>query len=88
MLYYYNWNKKSYIMHDYIQNINEEGHFGGEFKLWIAYNIFNINIVQYLIERDNNNSIIILSFAKYINDSNNEHKNLLILVNEGWVHLW
>ena len=76
----------SFRIHDYIQTINKEGNYGGDFELSIAYDIFNINIAQYLIEKDINNKIINLSFVKYINDNNNENKNLLILVNEGRVH--
>ena len=52
----------------------------------IAYDIFNINIAQYLIGKDANNNIINLKFIKYINDDNNEKKNLLLLIYENGAH--
>ena len=39
---------------------------GGDLELSIAYEIFNINIAQYLLEKDENNNIINLKFIKYI----------------------
>ena len=73
-----------YRIHDYIHTKKEDGNHGGDFDIIIAYNIFNINIAQYIIEKDIKNNIINLSFVKY--DTNNENKNLLILVNEAHVH--
>ena len=55
-------------------------------ELSIAYEIFNINIAQYLLEKDENNNIINLKFIKYINDDNSERKNLLLLINENRNH--
>ena len=76
----------NFRIHDYIQTIKDDGNFRGDFKLSIAYDLFNINIGQYLIEKDDNNNIINLKFIKYINDDNNEKKNLLLLVNENSAH--
>ena len=76
----------NYRIHDYIQTINEEGNYGGDFKFSISYDLYNINIAQYIIEKDSNNNIINLKFVKYINGDNQENKNLLILVNESNVH--
>ena len=76
----------NYRIHEYIETINEEGNYGGDFEISISYDLYNINISQYIIEKDINNNIINLKFAKYINDDNNENKNLLILVNESNVH--
>ena len=58
----------------------------GDLELSIAYDIFNINIAQYLLEKDEDDNIINLKFIKYINDNNNERKNLLLLVNENRDH--
>ena len=38
----------NFRIHDYIQTIIEDGNFGGDFELSKAYDIFNINIIQYL----------------------------------------
>ena len=73
-------------MHDYIDSIKFEGNYGGELELSIAYDLFYINIAQYLIIRDTENNIINLSFVKYINNDQNEKKNLLILINENHNH--
>ena len=75
-----------YRIHDYIPTIKEVGNHGGDFQISIAYNIFNINIAQYIIEKDINNNIINLFFVKYDNDTNNENKNFLILISEAQVH--
>ena len=74
------------MIQDYIQTIKEEGNFGGDFELSIPYDIFKINISHYLLEKDNNDIIMNLSFDKYINGNNNKNKNLLILVNKGGAH--
>ena len=76
----------NFRIRDYIQTIKDEGNHGGDFEISITYHIFKINIAQYILEKDINNNIINLSFVKYINDNNNENKNLLILVNEANVH--
>lgn len=76
----------NFRIHDYIQTIKEDENFGGDFELSIAYDIFNINIAQYLIGKDANNNIINLKFIKYINDDNNEKKNLLLLIYENGAH--
>ena len=75
-----------YRIHDYIHTIKENGNHGGDFEISVVYNIFNINIAQYIIEKDIINYTINLSFVLYYNDTNNENKNLLILVNEA--HLY
>lgn len=66
--------------HDYIETIKEDGNYARELELSIAYDIFNFNLAQYLIDKDMNNKIINIKFIKYIN--NNENKNLFLLVNE------
>ena len=68
-------------IHDYIKSIKENSNFGGDFELSIAYDIFNINIAEYIEIRESNGNLINLSFVKYINDNNDEKKNLLILTN-------
>ena len=76
----------NYRIHEYIHTIKEDGNYGGDLELSIAYDIFNINIAQYLLEKDENNNIINLKFIKYINDDNSERKNLLLLINENRDH--
>lgn len=41
----------NFRIHEYIQTINKEGNHGGDFELSMSYDIFNINIAQYLIEK-------------------------------------
>ena len=65
-------------MNEYIDSIKIEGNFGGALEISIAYDIFNFNIAEYLIIRDNNAQIINLLFIKYINKDKNENQNLMI----------
>ena len=68
-------------MHDYINAINDDGNHGGDIEISLVYDIFNINIGEYIEIRDDNNNLHNLRFVKYINDNNDENKNLLILTN-------
>ena len=68
-------------MHQYIDSIKIEGNYDGDLEFSIAYGIFNFNIAEYLIIRDDNHQIKNLLFIKYLNNEQNENKNLIIFVN-------
>ena len=67
-------------MHTYIQTIKDDGNYGGDFEISLAYDICKINIAEYKTVYDNNNNIINFTFIKYINDDNNESRDLIILL--------
>ena len=67
------------FIHDYIDIINEDRLFGGDLEISLAYDIFKFNIAIYKEERDINNNLFNLSFMHYINNDNNEKKDLCIL---------
>lgn len=73
-------------IYDFIEIVKEEGNYAGELGLSIAYDIFNFNSAQYLIDKAMNNKIINIKFIKYINYNENENKNLLLLINENQNH--
>ena len=70
-------------INEYINHIKEESFCDLENSF--AYDIYNINIAEYT-EVYFNNILLFLSFVKYINDDNNENKNLLILTNVNGNH--
>jgi len=55
-------------MHQYIDSIKIEGNYDGDLEFSIAYGIFNFNIAEYLIIRDDNHQIKNLLFIKYLNN--------------------
>ena len=60
---------------NYINNMQFDGGFAGDYEISIAHKLYNINIAVYRFEDDNN-----LSFIKFYNDDGNNKKNLLILI--------
>ncbi len=61
----------------YILIIKDERNYGGDFEISLAYDIFKINIAEYKAVYDNNDIIIYFTFIKYINDDNNEKRDLI-----------
>jgi len=60
---------------NYINNMQFDGGFAGDYEISIAHKLYNINIAVYRFKDDND-----LSFIKFYNDDGNNNKNLLILV--------
>ena len=61
-------------IHTYINTIKENGNYGGDFEISLAYDIYKINIAEYQEIFDNNN-ILNYTFIKYINDDGNENRD-------------
>lgn len=60
---------------NYINNIQFDGGFAGDYEISIAHQLYNINIAVYKFNDDNN-----LSFIKLYNDDRDNKKDLLILI--------
>ena len=62
-------------IYDYIKNIKNDGEYGGDLDISIAYDIYHINIAEYKETYDDDN-LINFSFIRYFNEDNNENKDL------------
>ena len=62
-------------IHTYINTIKENGNYGGDFEISLAYDIYKINIAEYQAIFDINNNILNYTFIKYINDDGNENRD-------------
>ena len=63
-------------IHTYINTIKENGNYGGDFEISLAYDIYKINIGEYKAIFDINNNILNYTFIKYINDDGNENREI------------
>ena len=59
----------------YINNIQFNGGFAGDYEISIAHKLYSINIAAYRFKNDDE-----LSFIKFYNDDGNNNRNLLILI--------
>ena len=66
-------------IHNYLDIMNEDRIFGGDLEISLAYDIYKFNIAVYKEKRDINGKLINLNFLYYINNDNNENKDLCIL---------
>jgi len=60
---------------NYINNIQFDGGFAGDYEISIAHKLYNINIAVYRFKDDND-----LSFIRFYNDKGKNKKDLLILI--------
>ena len=62
---------------NYINNMQFDGGFAGDYEISIAHQLYGINIAVYRFKDDNDND---LSFIKFYNDDGNNKRDLLILI--------
>ena len=67
-------------IYDYIKNIKNDGEYGGDLEISLAYDIYQINIAEYKEIYDDDN-LINFCFIRYFNEGNNENRDLLFLTN-------
>ena len=66
-------------MHDNIQTIKEDKNYDGDLEISISYDLYNFNIAEYKEIYDSKGTLTSQEFIKYINNDNNENKDLIIL---------
>ena len=65
-------------MHN-IQTIKEDKNYYGDLEISISYDLYNFNIAEYKEIYDSEGTLTSQEFIKYINNDNNENKDLIIL---------
>lgn len=51
-------------INEYIYTINQEVNYGGHLELSLDYDLYNINIAEYIDIRDKENNLLSLNFVK------------------------